>query len=271
MRCLLVAVVFFCAFSCARTAHETSNAAANAEIADTDTFAADTVVVGMLVPEPVKENPLNGQWAAGVQLTADDVDDFGEANCFAALEIPNDVFERMAGKSFPENCTLRRDSLRYLKVLHYNIKGEIFTGEVVCNWLIADDLCQVFRELYQLRYPIERIRLIDDYDADDEASMTDNNTSCFCYRALSGTKQLSMHALGMAIDINPLYNPYVRDRNGVEHVQPIAGKLYCDRTLQFDYKIQYGDDCQRTFRKYGFFWGGLWPDYKDYQHFYTVR
>lgn len=270
MRYLLV-LVSVVLFSCARTAPETDMPLPPLEPWQVQKVVVADTLVPAKVDEPKKENPVFKNWSAGVLLTEAEVADFGEERCFASSEIPDDVFSRMTGKSFPEDCTVSRDSLRYLKVLHYNLQGEILTGELVCNHLIANDLCDVFRELFQKQYPIEKIRLIDDYDADDEASMTDNNTSCFCFRALAGAKQLSMHALGMAVDVNPLYNPYVRDRNGVMHIQPRAGEPYSDRSLSFDYKIQYGDECQRTFRKYGFFWGGLWPDYKDYQHFYTVR
>lgn len=70
-------------------------------------------------------------------------------------------------------------------------------------------MAEIFHELYLAEYPIERIRLIDEYDGDDTVSMEDNNTSCFNYRVVDGTSSLSKHAYGMAIDINPLYNPYV--------------------------------------------------------------
>ena len=178
------------------------------------------------------------------------------------------VFQRMLGRSFPEGCTVSRSDLRYLRVLHYDQNGEVHQGELVCNKAIADDLTDIFRQLYNARYPIERMRLIDDYDADDERSMQANNTSCFCYRVVEGSTKLSKHARGMAIDINPLYNPCVRTRrDGSRLVQPATGDKYTHRMRSFPYKITTSDLAYRLFREHGFAWGGNWRTLKDYQHF----
>ena len=96
-----------------------------------------------------------------------------------------------------------------MNVRYYDFEGEIQTGELICNKGIAQDLVEIFYELYLNEYQIEKIRLIDEYGGDDTASMEDNNTSCFNYRVVDGTTSLSKHALGCAIDINPFYNPYV--------------------------------------------------------------
>ena len=113
---------------------------------------------------------------------------------FSVDTLSDAVFQRMQGRSFPEGCTMRRSDLRYLQVLHYDLDGEVRQGELVCNKAIADDLMDIFRQLYKARYPIQRMCLIDDYGADDELSMRDNNTSCFCYRVVEGSKKLSKHA-----------------------------------------------------------------------------
>ena len=178
------------------------------------------------------------------------------------------VFARMQGKSFPVGCTVQRSDLRYLTLTHYNACGEVKTGEMVCNKAIAEDLIDIFKELFRQHYPIERIQLIDEYDADDERSMRANNTSCFCFRVIEGSKTLSNHARGMAIDINPLYNPCVRRRkDGTLLVQPEIGKPYVSRTRTFLYKITHEDLAYRLFKKHGFKWGGDWKTVKDYQHF----
>jgi hypothetical protein len=144
----------------------------------------------------------------------------------------------------------------------------VHEGELVCNKRIAADLIDIFKELYRQKYPIERMRLIDDYDADDEKSMQANNTSCFCYRKVKGAKKLSSHSMGMAIDINPLYNPcYKKYSNGKEMVQPSTAKKYCNRNVNFNYKIVKGDLLYRLFINHGFEWGGNWRSKKDYQHF----
>lgn len=190
-----------------------------------------------------------------------------EGDFFRCEGVSDAVFARIQGKSFKDDCTTPRDDLRYLRVLHYNKVGEVLEGELVCHKSIADDLLSIFHELYKARYPIERMVLIDEYDADDEASMRANNSSAFNFRFISGTRRLSRHAQGMAIDINPLYNPYIRQRNGRTLVSPSGAEAYTDRTKDFPYKIVKGDLCYRLFKKYGFTWGGDWKNSKDYQHF----
>lgn len=193
---------------------------------------------------------------------------FSTDNAFSIDTISDAVFARMQGRSFPASCTVSRQDLRYLRLLHRNAEDSICQGELVCNESIAEDLLDIFRQLYEAHYPIERIRLIDDYEADDERSMSDNNSSCFCFRTIAGTNKLSKHALGLAVDINTRYNPYVRkDRDGRQLVSPENGKSYANRSLASPYKIEYGDLCHRLFLQHGFTWGGSWQTKKDYQHF----
>ena len=189
------------------------------------------------------------------------------AQSFSQQEITDSIFVRIEGKSFKKNCTTPREDLRYLKVLHYNKVGEELEGELICHKDIADDLLAIFKELHQAKYPIERIVLIDEYDADDEASMSANNTSAFNFRSASGMRTLSKHSTGMAIDINPLYNPLVKHREGRIRVYPSNATPYTDRAKDFPYKIVKGDLCYRLFKQHGFSWGGDWRSSKDYQHF----
>lgn len=190
------------------------------------------------------------------------------AQTFTVQPIPDTVFQRMLGRSYPEGCTVARTDLRYLRLSHVDAEGREHVGEMVCNKAIAQDLIDIFRELYRQKYPIQRIRLIDDYEASDERSMRDNNTSCFCYRTISGSKKLSKHALGMAIDVNTLYNPYVyTGKDGQSVVEPVTASRYVDRTKSFPYKIEKGDLLHRLFLQLGFRWGGSWRTMKDWQHF----
>ena len=155
-----------------------------------------------------------------------------------------------------------------LKVLHVDFEGKTQQGVLICNKDIAKDLREIFTELYKAKYPIERIRPISEYGNDDERSMQANNTSCYCYRTVEGTSKLSKHARGLAIDVNPLYNPCVkRKKDGTLLVQPSTGKSYVNRSKSFKYKITQQDLCYRLFTKHGFRWGGAWRSLKDYQHF----
>ena len=192
----------------------------------------------------------------------------GTESGFSQQQIPDRVFARMQGKSFPVGCKVSRNDLRYLRIKHYDLQGKVHEGEMICNKRIANDLIDIFKELYRQKYPIESVKLIDEFGADDDKSMRANNTSCFCYRRVEGYNKLSNHSMGMAVDINPLYNPlYKRYSNGKELVQPSNAKRYCDRKASFNYKIVKGDLLYRLFINHGFEWGGNWRSKKDYQHF----
>lgn len=207
-------------------------------------------------------------WTAGKAVTMAEVKEFGIDRCFKATEIPDNVFARMKGKTFKSYCTVKRTDLRYVKVLHYNIEKEIRIGEIVCHKDIANDLVDIFHKLFLAKYPIERIVLIDNYGAADKPSMNANNTSCFNFRFVAGTKVPSNHSWGKAIDINPLYNPYVKKRkNGTTMVNPEKGRKYANRSNNFAYKINKGDLLYKEFTNHGFAWGGNWKSLKDYQHF----
>lgn len=207
-------------------------------------------------------------WKAGCVVTAKEIKSYGISNCFRTEMISDAVFKRMNGRSYQANKYIGRKDLRYLRLLHYDDKGRILTGEMVCNKAIANDLIDIFRELYKAHYPIERIRLIDDYGADDERSMRANNTTCFCFRNISGSSKLSKHSLGLAVDINPLYNPHYRkSKTGKVSVSPSNAMKYVKRNDKFPYKIERGDLLYRLFIRHGFRWGGAWRHSKDYQHF----
>ena len=187
---------------------------------------------------------------------------------FSSMPIPDKVFERMRGRSYPAGCTVDRSDLRYLILPHYDGHGHVRIGEMVANRAIAADLIDIFRQLYLARYPIERMELIDRYDGDDQRSMAANNTSCFNYRRVAGSKKLSRHAFGMAVDLNPLYNPFVRTCGGKQTVEPANGRPYADRSRSDNpYRITTSDLAYRLFRAHGFKWGGSWRTSKDYQHF----
>lgn len=125
---------------------------------------------------------------------------------FYCTALTEDIKARITGSSYPdtqEPLQISYEELSYVHVLHYDFEGQIQEGELICNQAVAQDLVEIFYELYESQYPIEKIRLIDEYSADDEASMADNNTSCFNYRTVPGSTKLSNHSYGFAIDINP--------------------------------------------------------------------
>lgn len=190
-----------------------------------------------------------------------------ELEGFSVSEIDAPTFERMKGKSYKDNCPIPLADLRYLRVLHKDLNGVTHEGELVCNVRIADDVLEIFKALYEAGYPIERVKLVDDYGADDETSMRDNNSSCFNFRFITHSTKISKHGLGLAVDINTLYNPYIKETDGKRILEPATAEAYIDRSKDFPYKIEKGDLCYRLFTECGFEWGGEWKTLKDYQHF----
>ena len=185
--------------------------------------------------------------------------------------IYDEIYERIKNVSYPEGCEIKLEDLRYCRIMYVDFDGNTQNGELICSKAIADDIMEIFYELYQNDYQIESIRLIDDFDGDDNAAMEANNTSCFNYRTIGNSKKLSNHAKGLAIDINPLYNPQVKYANGKKQINPESGKEYADRSASFPYKIDSEDLAYKLFKEHGFTWGGNWNSSKDYQHFEKTK
>lgn len=193
---------------------------------------------------------------------------------FCYTKITKDIKKRINGISYHKNRYVKYKDLRYVTVKYYNYKGKVKTGELIVNKLIAQDIVEIFYELYEMKYPVRRMKLVDEYDASDDKSMAADNTSSFNYRIIAGSKNsLSMHALGLAIDINPKINPCV---GGARGIVPPNGKVYAERNVNkckgkyAANMIHKGDAVYNIFKKHGFSWGGEWNNMKDYQHFYKV-
>lgn len=213
----------------------------------------------------VATNAQKARWQAGTVISDSQLKTLDTDKCFTSEKINDELFARINGKSWKTYCTLQRDDLRYIKVLHKNADGKTQRGELIVNRDVADDVLFVFRELYKADYKIERMVLIDDYDADDEKSMAANNTSSFNFRFVTGSKKvISNHGKGKAIDINPLYNPYVKG----DVVSPSEGRKYAyNRNKDIPYLIDKNDLAYKLFTKCGWRWGGNYKSLKDYQHF----
>lgn len=182
---------------------------------------------------------------------------------FRASEINEETDKRIRGISWTPEAPVELKDLRYLEVAYMGFDDRPHMGELVVHKCIADETVEIFRELYEAGYPIGKMVLVSDYGADDHLSMADNNTSAFCFRIVEGTDHLSKHAYGIAIDINPVQNPYVREHS----ILPEAGAAYLDRSDARMGMILEGDACYEAFKRRGWIWGGEWNTLKDYQHF----
>lgn len=178
--------------------------------------------------------------------------------------IAGHVRERIVGSSWREGCPVGLGKLRLLRVTYWGFDDRAHNGRLVVNRRFDDEIVAVMRRLYRIRYPIRRMRLIDRYGADDHRSMNADNTSGFNCRFVAGTERWSMHAYGLAIDINPIENPYVSG----DHVSPSAGEPFADRSRDAPGMVHSGDRVVRAFARIAEWeWGGSWPGAKDYQHF----
>jgi hypothetical protein len=179
--------------------------------------------------------------------------------------LPADLRARMTGRSWHPGCPVGLDDLRLVVVPYRDPGGVPRRGPLVVRADVAAAVLQVFVQLDAAHFPIERMQLIDDFGADDDASMAANNTSAFNCRVVSGTSTWSQHAYGTAIDINTRWNPWIH--NG--RIDPPNGAAYVDRTLQQPGMIHDGDVVVRAFAAIGWEWGGNAQTVKDYQHFST--
>lgn len=162
----------------------------------------------------------------------------------------------------PEDIPIDFDELSYLTLSYYGFDGNTHVGEMIINKEVASEVVDIFKEIYEKKYPIDKIKLIDEYNSVDELSMSDNNSSSFCYRTIKNTNIVSNHGKGLAIDINPIQNPHVVG----DDISPKNGYNFKDRTNIKQGMIIEGDDLYNAFIKKGWTWGGHWKN-PDYQHF----
>lgn len=258
----------------AETAAAEAQSKLNVVIAETaaDTETDTAAEAGMETGAGPKIENLDGL-AAGTVIHPEDIEGGELDDYFISSTIDDDLFQRIYGLSYKEDCTIPREELRYLKVLHYGYDQQIYVGELMVNAELAQDFLEIFQALYENQYEIEKMFLIDDFGADDNWSIENNNTSAFNYRVstLDGVT-LSNHAFGRAIDINPLHNPYVTYYDwGMDTYFDVSIPYMNREDSSLEHMINHEDLCYQLFIEHGFTWGGDWENPKDYQHFEKIE
>jgi hypothetical protein len=164
--------------------------------------------------------------------------------------------EALFGQKIPASV---KTNLTLINVFYYGFDEKLHHGQLVLHKAVAEDVKEIFEIIRQIHFPIEKVIPICEYKWSDEKSMEDNNTSSFNHRFISGSKILSKHASGLAIDINPKQNPYIK--NGTTTPTGSSYKSEAKGTITADSRIV------EEFKKRGWTWGGDWKSLKDYQHF----
>ena len=174
-------------------------------------------------------------------------------------------------RSWHKGCPVNISDLRYIRVKHHNFYRSEKMGEIIVHKDVAKEVVNIFRELYEIGYPIRQMRLISDFLGNDWKSIEADNTSAFnCRKTSTKSGKWSKHAYGKAIDINPIENPFVSKIGRISHVESYKYKkrvhtnnAYTDKAM-----VLKNDKAVKIFKKYGWQWGGSFYPYKDYQHFY---
>jgi len=182
---------------------------------------------------------------------------------FQATKLSPELRARVTGVSWHRGCPVGLARLRYLRMTYYGFDGRVHSGEMIVNRSAVRPLRQAFGRLFRSRFPIRRMRLVDDYGGSDYRSIEADNTSAFNCRRATGQSRWSQHAYGLAVDVNPIENPYVS--NG-RTTHP-ASRRYLDRSRHRRGTAYAGGALVRAFRQIGWGWGGTWSDPTDYQHF----
>ena len=177
--------------------------------------------------------------------------------------LPAEVRAAMIGSSWREGCPVPLDELRLVLVPHRVAEGRSATGRLILHQEHALPVAEVFVQLHGMGFLIPSLRPAYEFGGDDDAMMRANNTSAFNCRPIAGTGTWSEHAWGRALDLNPLWNPYVRG----ERVDPPEGEPFVERQAGRAGTVVPGDAVVAAFREIGWRWGGTWTRAQDYQHF----
>jgi hypothetical protein len=185
---------------------------------------------------------------------------------FSAANLGPSTRRRISGSSWHPGCPVALNDLRLLRIAYWGFDGRARVGEMIVAAPSVPAVRRAFAALFRARFPIRRMRLVDDYGASDYASIEADNTSAFNCRPATGSSRFSEHAYGRAIDVNPIENPYVYPDGTTVHA---ASRRYLDRSRHRRGMAYRGGVLVRAFAGAGWQWGGDWrpPSATDYQHF----
>ena len=194
---------------------------------------------------------------------------FANYNATISSITPEIKNRMIKGNSWREGCPVSLQDLRYLQVTHKNFSGREQRGEIIVHKDVAVEVKQIFKELYEIGYPIRKMKLVSDYKGSDWQSIEADNTSAFNCRKATGSKNWSKHSYGKAIDLNSIENPYISRSGHISHKasQQYRKRVHKKHSSADKAVLLKNDKAVRIFKKHGWKWGGDWSGVKDYQHF----
>lgn len=178
--------------------------------------------------------------------------------------IPKPLQQLMLKYSWKPGCPVPISNLVLLELSYWGFDQHTHTGQLIVNKVVAQEVLDIFRDLYNQQFPIALMIPVENpmFQGNDDATMAANNSSAFNCRAITGKPgTYSNHSYGLAIDINTMINPYVKD----SVVLPLSG--YLNRSHPIPGMISRGDPVYKAFVSRGWAWGGDWDTRQDYQHF----
>jgi hypothetical protein len=188
-----------------------------------------------------------------------------------ATALPPALEAEMRGTTWKPGCPVPLEDLRLLRFNYVGFDGTVRRGPMVVNASVADDVLWVFHRLFDAGFRIKRLGLTREFvPADFEPRISSNRsvTASFNCRPVilptGPTGEFSQHSYGLAIDINPVQNPYVTSDGFVRNRM---SRPYLDRGRTLAGMIHAGDVVVRSFATIGWSWGGAWSGGKDYMHF----
>jgi len=197
---------------------------------------------------------------------------------FDILKIDTELQNNLRQKGvFNDSSPVQISRLRLLKIKYYDFDLKEHNGEIIVLDGCSQEVLYIFEELFNSKFPIDKMNLMTQYSGNDSISMADNNTSAHNLRLVTGGKRILLHAYGTAIDLNPLINPFVTidTSMGIAKYNPIAGVNYANRKpirLGKTNRTGMAEDAINIFARHGFYyWGGYWDTPIDYQHFQISR
>jgi hypothetical protein len=187
------------------------------------------------------------------------------------VPVPAALEREMRGTTWTPGCPVPIADLRVLRFNYWGFDGEVKRGPMVVNASVAEDVLWVFRQLFEAGFPLKRVGLAREFvesrletHPDTRRSVTASFNCRVVVTPAGAGDEYSQHAYGLAVDLNPLQNPYVAEDGWVRNR---FARPYVDRSRHAPGMIHEGDVVVRAFDAIGWAWGGRWSGGKDYMHF----